>query len=87
MFPSRTRACPPLQAVTPCHVFGRRRIVRQMYVSWAKAGLINYKAIIKVREHIIKPQLSEQIDIQHNSILPQWNYTIRPSLTTCANPN
>ena len=52
-----------------------------------KAGLINYKAIIKVREHIIKPQLSEQIDIQHNSILPQWNYTIRPSLTTCANPN
>ena len=35
----------------------------------------------------IKPQLSEQIDIQHNSILPQWNYTIRPSLTTCANPN
>ena len=35
----------------------------------------------------ICPQLYQQIDIQHNAILPQWNYTIRPSLTACANPN
>ena len=66
---------------------GTRLINARAETVHTKAGLINYKAIIKVREHIIKPQLSEQIDIQHNSILPQWNYTIRPSLTTCANPN
>lgn len=35
----------------------------------------------------ISPELYQQIEIQHDDILPQWNYTIRPSHTTYANPN
>ena len=35
----------------------------------------------------ISPQLYEQIEIQHDPILPPWNYTIRPSHVTRQNAN
>ena len=35
----------------------------------------------------ISPEHYSQIDIQHDSILPPWNYTIRPSHATLPNPN
>ena len=35
----------------------------------------------------ISTELYRQIEIQHDAILPQWNYTIQPSHPTCLNAN
>ena len=35
----------------------------------------------------ISPQLYQQIDIKPDDILPQWNYTIQPSMATCEYTN